>query len=214
MIRKILQPIIHSPVPACLAALLLITFALGAELRDKHVPARYTEMQQARMQYRAALNARDLDKALTYAQNALAMGNEIMTEENPTLAELHNDLGHAWEAKGQFEQAVESYRTGLKLNLARLRALHTQTARSYDGMAQAFKARGEYDKAIKTYEMALTLDLKKLSGEHPTVTYLYNSLGELWEIKGQCDKAVANYEKGMRYHRDTDKPFKTKCYQK
>ncbi len=214
MSANFLRWAIRSPIPATLAALLLITFTLSAELREKHVFPRYAEMQQARTEYESALKARDFDKALLHGQKALALGLEIFTEDDPTLAELYNAVGNAWEAKGESNKAIESYRTGLKLNLAKLRSLHTQTARSYDLMAQAFKARGEHDKAIKTYEMALTLDLKKLSGEHPSVTYLYNSLGALWEMKGQCDKAVANYEKGMRYHRETDVPFKTNCYQK
>jgi tetratricopeptide (TPR) repeat protein len=112
-------------------------------------------------------------------------------------ATYRNNLGAAWNAKGNYDKAIEYYKKALKSDLKTFGEDHPNVATYRNNLGATWKAKGEYDKAIEYYEMALKSDLKNFGENHPKVATRWNNLGEAWRAKGEYDKAIDYYEKAL-----------------
>ncbi len=120
-----------------------------------------------------------------------------LTTDFSYAATYRNNLGAAWNAKGNYDKAIEYYKKALKSDLKTFGEDHPNVATYRNNLGATWKAKGEYDKAIEYYEMALKSDLKNFGENHPKVATRWNNLGEAWRAKGEYDKAIDYYEKAL-----------------
>ena len=120
-----------------------------------------------------------------------------LTTEYSNAATYRNNLGAAWNAKGNYDKAIEYYEKALNSDLKNYGEDHPNVATYRNNLGATWKAKGEYDKAIEYYEVALNSDLKNFGENHPKVATRWNNLGEVWRAKGKYDKAIGYYEKAL-----------------
>ncbi|MDP6923298.1 MAG: tetratricopeptide repeat protein [Candidatus Scalindua sp.] len=121
-----------------------------------------------------------------------------LSTDHPNAATYQNNLGAAWEAKGNYDKAIEYYENALKTDLDNYGEEHPNVATYRNNLGTTWKAKGDYDKAIEYYEMALKSDLNNFGEDHPKVATRWNNLGEAWRAKGKYDKAIEYYEKALK----------------
>ena len=120
-----------------------------------------------------------------------------LTTDYSNATTYRNNLGAAWNAKGNYDKAIEYYEKALQSDLKTFGENHPNVATYRNNLGATWKAKGEYDKAIEYYEMALKSDLKNFGENHQKVATRWNNLGEVWRAKGDYDKAINYYEKAL-----------------
>ncbi len=103
----------------------------------------------------------------------------------------------AWDAKGEYDKAIEYYEKSLKSDLKTFGEDHPDVATRWNNLGGAQHAKGEYDKAIEYFEKSLKSDLKTFGEDHPRVATYRNNLGSAWDAKGEYDKAIEYYKKAL-----------------
>ena len=121
-----------------------------------------------------------------------------LTTDYPNAATYRNNLGAAWNGKGNYDKAIEYYEKALKSDLENFGEDHPNVATYRNNLGATWKAKGKYDKAIAYYEKALKSDLNNFGENHPKVATRWNNLGEAWRAKGEYDKAIGYYEKALK----------------
>jgi tetratricopeptide (TPR) repeat protein len=141
-----------------------------------------------------------LDEALVSYQHAL--------EEDPNLAEAHNNRGNALSELGQQQAAFESYSRAIAVKpqyaeahanagiallalgrtaqaaqtLRRATRLDSLSFTAHQHLGGALHALGELDESIAAYRRALVLD--------PGSAEIHNSLGSVLRARGRLDEAL------------------------
>ena len=111
--------------------------------------------------------------AIEYISKAIAL--------NGSVAEFHNDLGVAYRASGQFDQAVAQYRQALALKPAYTEAHYN--------LGQALLDQGQMEAAAACFRHAVAL--------RPGFAEAFNLLGSTLSILGNTEEAVASYRQGL-----------------
>jgi len=115
---------------------------------------------------------------------------ELLLSLEGTLA---NDLGLLYQAKGEWDRAIEYYERGL--------ALKEKVGDEY-GMAPTFhdlglvyQYKGNLDKAVEYHERSLAI-VEKI-GDEDGMSRIFNSLGGVYQAKGEWDRAIEYYERSL-----------------
>ena len=132
----------------------------------------------------------DVAKAIGYLEQA------ILLDQN--YGSAYNNLGLAYENKGDYDKAIEYFQKSLKINLKKLGSEHPNVALNYNNLGFACDGKGDYDEAIEYYKKSLEMNLKKLGPEHPSVARDYNNLGDSSRIKGDYDEAIEYFQKALK----------------
>jgi tetratricopeptide (TPR) repeat protein len=117
---------------------------------------------------------RDLDGAITCFREAI--------RADPTLAQVHNNLGVALANKKDADGAIASYQEALRLD-SKLAIVH-------NNLGNALRGKGDVDGAIASYKEAIRLD--------PKLAAAHNDLGNALRHKGDMDGAIASYKEALR----------------
>ena len=137
------------------------------------------------------------DQAIQYYEQALASNLKSFGEEHPHVARGRNNLGSAWQAKGEYGKAIGYFERALASSLKTFGEQHPHVAIGRNNLGSAWHAKGEYDKALRYFEQALASDLKTLGEEHPRVAIERNNLGSAWQAKGEYGKAIGYFEQAL-----------------
>ena len=132
----------------------------------------------------------DVIKAIGYLKDAIRL--------DPEYGEAYNNIGLAYDRKGEYDRAIEYYQKALKIDIKKLGQEHPDTAIDYNNIGSAYDSKGEYDRAIGHYQKALKIDIKKLGPEHPSVAIRYNNIGSAYDSKGEYDRAIEYYQKALK----------------
>ncbi|KHE92034.1 MAG: tetratricopeptide repeat protein [Candidatus Scalindua rubra] len=117
--------------------------------------------------------------------------------DHPNASTYRNNLGAAWNGKGNYDKAIEYFEKALQSDLENFGEDHPNVATYRNNLGATWKTKGKYDKAIEYYEMALKSDLNNFGANHPKVATRWNNLGDAWRAKGKYDKAIEYYEKAL-----------------
>ena len=97
-------------------------------------------------------------------------------ENHPNIAAHRNNLGVAWNAKGEHDKAIEYLEKALKSDLKTFGENHSNVATYRNNLGTALNAKGEYDKAIEHLEKALSVIQVRLGNDHPDTQTLKTNL--------------------------------------
>lgn len=168
----------------------------------------------------ALYNVGLFDEAIWVYRKALKSEPMFVDQHRAGLAMVHNNLGVAYDARGQEDMAIGEYREALWLdpgladahnNLGtalRAKGLIDEAAREYKealairpGHAMArynlglsYACRREYDRAIEEYTEALRLK--------PAFVEARINLGLVLAMKGELDRAIDEYRKAVMFSPD------------
>ena len=78
------------------------------------------------------------------------------------MLQLYNNIGSAYDSKGNYDKAIRYYEKDLKISLEKLGENHPSVATTYNNIGSAYDSKGNYDKAIRYYEKDLKISLEKL----------------------------------------------------
>lgn len=103
-----------------------------------------------------------------------------MTDDTPT-AELCNDRGVDWTARGDFSQAIAEFTRAIELDGEYARAWHN---RGFAHLQQE-----KFEQAIEDYTRAIELD--------PGVHLSYSDRGTAWFELGEYERAIEDYTRAI-----------------
>ena len=87
------------------------------------------------------LHLEETDKAIEYFERAV--------KEDPLYSEAFNNLGYAFEKKGEFEKAIAFYRKALS------NPLYPTAEKAYINMGNSYYRLGNFDAALQSYKEAI-----------------------------------------------------------
>ncbi len=70
---------------------------------------------------------RNVEQAQKYYEKALASDTKTFGEEHPIVAASWNNLGGAWESKGEYDKAIKYYEKALDMFIMKLGKNHPST---------------------------------------------------------------------------------------
>jgi glycosyltransferase involved in cell wall biosynthesis/Tfp pilus assembly protein PilF len=96
-------------------------------------------------------------------------------------AQPHYSLGKAFAKKGEWEQAISSYRQALHID-----SHSAEIARS---LAEALVKNGQLDEAVTVYQKAIKIQ--------PDLWELHHNLGDIWYGQGRFNEAAVAYRRAV-----------------
>jgi tetratricopeptide (TPR) repeat protein len=139
----------------------------------------------------------DNDGALEYARRALAIQEKVLGTEHPYTAISYNDIGVAYEEKGQYDDALEWHRKALAIRENVFGTEDANVAASYNNIGVAYNKKGESDDALEWHRKALAVREKVLGTEHLDTATSYNNIGAVYVNKGSYAKALEWLRKAL-----------------
>lgn len=102
-------------------------------------------------------------------------------ERAPGFVPLYCLLGDIYRSIGQFEDAINEYKTAIWLDSLNIPA--------YRHLCQTYEEQGDYDNAIEVY--------KKLIEILPTIPEFHSNLANIYYLKGEIKEAVSHYQSAI-----------------
>lgn len=99
-------------------------------------------------------------------------------EEAPGFVPLYCLLGDIYRSVGQFDDAINEYKTAIWLDSLNIPA--------YRHLCQTYEEQGDYESAIDTYNRLITI--------LPTIPEFHSNLANIYYLKGDIDTAVSHYQ--------------------
>ncbi len=130
----------------------------------------------------ALFNVGLVEEAIWIYRKALRIDPAFAEQHKARMAIVHNNLGVAYDARGQADLATEEYKEALRLR--------PDLADAHNNMGTALRAGGRLDDAIREYRKALTLK--------PDYAIARHNLGLSFACKGDIDSAIKEYREAIR----------------
>jgi len=141
-------------------------------LATKYNPASYRGHNEIGVIY---LNDyQDYDKAIMEFEKAIAI--------NPSFDQAYDNLGVAYDHKGNLDEAIVQHKKAIELN--------PYNAKSFNNLGNAYNKLNRFDEAIANYQNALKLN--------PDYKAVYNNLGVIYYKKGMYKEAREYWEHALK----------------
>ncbi len=134
----------------------------------------------------------------TFERSRVWGDGELLGRDNvaksPNKFRMYTNLANILTQKGNLEEALENYKTALKIN--------PDDEKAYLGIANVFNYQGKYDEAIKNFNTALI----KNGGAYKIVTFqAYYGLGYASANRWNHEKAIYYYRIALQVDPTSDK---------
>jgi tetratricopeptide (TPR) repeat protein len=100
----------------------------------------------------------------------------------------YDNLGNVYQAQGEYEQAIESYRRAIELN--------PKDATPHTNLGSVYYDQGEYEQAMRAYENALRLP-DSLGSPASAHTLAYDNLGSVYKAQGEYEQTIESYTRAI-----------------
>jgi tetratricopeptide (TPR) repeat protein len=126
---------------------------------------------------------------------ALEIWEALEREELPEDLEgtLANDLGLLYQAKGEWDKAIDYYQRSLEIK-EKVGGEHGMST-TFNNLGSVYQAKGEWDKAIEYYQRSL--EIKEKVGDEHGMSTTFNNLGDVYQDKGEWDEAIEYYQRDL-----------------
>jgi tetratricopeptide (TPR) repeat protein len=106
---------------------------------------------------------------------------------------LANDLGSVYQAKGEWDKAIDYYQRSLAIH-EKLGDEHGMSI-IFNNLGSVYQAKGEWDKAIDYYQRSL--EIKEKAEDEHGIASTFNNLGSVYQAKGEWDKAIEYHRRSL-----------------
>ncbi|MBI4023722.1 MAG: CHAT domain-containing protein [Verrucomicrobia bacterium] len=161
------------------------------------------ELQRLHQQIQALYKSAKDAEAISLAQAAAALSEQIHGPDHPDNAESLYDLARGYTRTGQFSRAEPLYRRILKIREKAFGAGHPQTATALHSLGWFYADLAKYDRAETLLQRALEIRRRHFGPEHPATAESLNSLAVLHQNIGNYAKAEALYQQAMEIQKKT-----------
>ena len=139
-------------------------------------------------------------EVLALFQRALAMMEQVLGANHPSVATRLHNLAHLHQVHGRSAEALPLFERALSIRKQALGSQHPKTAETIYDLARLREGQGHHEEARSGYERALAVQEQALGADHPkTVETRQCLLAQLWTM-GQHQEAarldVAQAEQG------------------
>jgi tetratricopeptide (TPR) repeat protein len=93
---------------------------------------------------------RGYDKAIDYYEKALEINLIVFGSQHPKVATGYNNLGGAWDSKGEYDKAIDYYEKALQIYLNAFGSQHPNVASEYSNLGGAWDSKGNTTKPLTT----------------------------------------------------------------
>ena len=135
----------------------------------------------------------EVEAAVTMAPDAAA-GRDCRV----ALACVQQLFSSFYLQRGQYDRAIELYERALRIQMATLGEMHSDTAATISNIGISYSGKGQHDRAIELYERALRIQIATLGEMHASTAATISSMGASYSKKGQYDRAIAETERALR----------------
>jgi len=150
-------------------------------------------IQQARQLY----DQGKYNDAIPLVEKALAIVENVVGSENPTVAKLVDFLGQLHYHQGNYTEAEPLFQGSLAIREKALGENHPSVATSLNNLANLYRSQGRYDEAEPLYQRSLAIWEKVLGENHPDVATSLNNLASLYRSQGRYDQAEPLYQRSL-----------------
>lgn len=152
----------------------------------KHSDSAIGQNSKSKLSFAPALALRkeNLEFKEQDKKNSAPASSQVNTNYN--YAKPHYSLGKAFAKKGEWEQAISSYRQAL--------ALDYRSVEIYQSLGESLVKNGELDEAVTVYQKAVEIQ--------PDLWEVHHNLGDIWQRKGRLNEAVAAYRLAIEFNPD------------
>ncbi|MDZ7367686.1 MAG: tetratricopeptide repeat protein, partial [candidate division KSB1 bacterium] len=106
---------------------------------------------------------------------------------------MYNQIGLIYDARGDYDAALEWYQKDLEITEAL--GDRAGLATSYNNIGLIYKARGDYDAALEWYQKSV--DIQEALGDRAGLAASYNNIGGIYDARGDYDAALEWYHKSV-----------------
>jgi CHAT domain-containing protein/tetratricopeptide (TPR) repeat protein len=155
------------------------------------VRARLSELSQV---FKRVYEGRQLQQALSLAQQSLEMARAYLGEVHPEVATGLNNLAGVYYALGNYAEAEPLHQQALAIRRTTLGEDHPDFAASLNNLAWLYYSRGNYAAAEPLCRQALDVLGKSLGEDHP-------DYGDSLDKLASLDASLGNYAEAELFHR-------------
>ena len=113
----------------------------------------------------------------------------VTENQYPSFSTAHNNLGYAFELKGDIGAAITHYKTAIKINPGENRG-YNNIGKILSGISRFEEAKIYYKAAIAHYKTAIKIN--------PNDASAYTNLGYFFEKIGDIDAAITHYKTAIK----------------
>jgi tetratricopeptide (TPR) repeat protein/predicted nucleotidyltransferase len=143
------------------------------------------------------LNQGNLDKAVKYAQKALAIDKELCDKIHPTIARDCNTLGMIYKEQGNLAKAAKYAQRALKIFIKLFGKNHPAIAVYYNNLGHIYQDKGNLQKAANKIKKALRIGIERYGEIHPTVASYCTGLGQICQAQGKLQEAFEYHQQAL-----------------
>jgi tetratricopeptide (TPR) repeat protein len=130
-------------------------------------------------------------------QRAIAIGEQVLGPEHPTLATYLNNLALLYKDQGKYEQVEPLYQRALAIGEQVLGPEHPTLATYLNNLASLYQEQGKYEQAEPLYQRAIAIGEQVLGPEHPDLAVWLNNLAELYREQGKYEQAEPLFQRAI-----------------
>ncbi|WP_309895498.1 CHAT domain-containing tetratricopeptide repeat protein [Archangium sp.] len=181
----------------------LVNCAAGSVAAEASLDNRLRQAQTASDEAIALYKAGEYARAEPLYQRALALGEETLGKNHPTVATLLNNLANLYLEQGLYARAEPLLQRALALREETLGKNHPDVAFPLNNLASLYQAQGLYARAEPLLQRALALGEETPGKNHPTVATSLNNLAGLYQAQGLYARAEPLFQRALALGEET-----------
>ncbi len=135
-------------------------------------------------------------------------------KQHPEVGNIYTLLGKVYKGKGNYDQALANYETGLNIR-EKNKGLQEALAESYHQLGIVWRIKGKHDKALAYHQKSLKISKATFGENHPHVAKSYCEMAVVYKNSGEYDPAMDFYQRSVNIFLqsvDSDDPALAPCY--
>ena len=130
-------------------------------------------------------------------QRSVAIKEQALGPDHPSLATSLNNLALLFKAQGRYAEAESLYQRSVTIKEQALGSDHPSLATSLNNLALLYKTQGNYAEAEPLYQRAVAINEQALGPDHPSLATSLSNLANLYSDQGRYAEAEPLYLRDM-----------------
>jgi len=136
----------------------------------------------------------DVDKALTYYEQALAVYEKLHQKDHPKIAIAKTNIGLMYLKSELYGDAVNNFESAQAIWKKNYPYGHPNEALALANLGQTYKRMHDNKASLGYYEKALAIYKKSYGDKHPDISSVYNQTGSIKLSENKYQEAVNDFQ--------------------